>query len=175
MLYAPAAEPLLAYLDAEEAAVRQAAARNIRAIGSDGVAKAVAGQLGHNDLAVRRELARALEIMMPGGLAKGVAEEVADANQDENVRVVPHRCASVPCPPPRSRATRSSECWRATRPPRCAAAPPMRWGAIAEEGDANLLIGLFEREPEVFAAERLAFTLNRLTRINVKIEGDSPR
>ncbi|NIA14215.1 MAG: hypothetical protein GWP08_09040 [Nitrospiraceae bacterium] len=173
MLHAPAAEPLLAYLDAEDAAVRQAAARAIRAIGNAGVAKAIAAQLDHDDLAVRRELARALEIMMPSRLAKTVAKEVADAGQDEDVRESLIGALQFHAPAKLARDT-LVKLLEGDAPAKVRRRAAYALGAIAEKGDAKLLIGLFEQEPEVFAAERLAHTLNRLTRVNVKIEGDNP-
>ena len=173
MLYAPAAEPLLAYLDADAAAVRQAAARSIRAIGNVGVAKAIAAQLNHDDLAVRRELARALEIMMPSRLAKAVAKEATDADQDDDVRASLIGALQFHAPAKLARDT-LVELLEGDAPDAVRRRAAYALGTIVEPGDAKLLIGLFEQEPEVYAAQRLAYVINRLIRANVKIEGDNP-
>jgi hypothetical protein len=86
LLFAPAAKPLLEYLDHDDESVRHAAARSLALLGNESIAPELVTYLTHSDPVVAASVARSLEAAMPGKLAKSVAKLVLDEAVNENVR-----------------------------------------------------------------------------------------
>jgi len=86
MLYAPAAEALLPYLDHADAAVRHAAAKSISLIANESIADAVFDRLDHADGRVAANMARALEVALPETMLDRVAKLAADDAVASDIR-----------------------------------------------------------------------------------------
>jgi HEAT repeat protein len=162
MIYGPAAKALLPFLSDADVKTRQAAATAIRSIGNADVAEDLVAHLKDADPVVRRESARALEIAMPDTLASDVAEQAKDAAQDPATRVSLIGALQFHAPAKLARET-LVKLLQGDAPPNVRRRAAYALTRVVEKGDVRAIAKLFDKEPEPFAAQRLAYTLNLLT------------
>ncbi len=86
MLYAPAAETLLTYLDHDDEPVRHAAAKSISLIANEAIADKEFDLLDHSDPQIAAYMARALEAAMPKDMADKIEPVVLDNDAPIGVR-----------------------------------------------------------------------------------------
>jgi hypothetical protein len=162
MIYAPAAPALVPYLDADDPAVRQAAAKALSLLGDPDVATKLLPYLDAVDVSVRRYAARALEVAMPESLAETVAEQVLNGEQDEETRIkligalqfhapanVTHDTMMELIDPDAPGAVRDRASYALTD--------------VVTTKDFRKLAKMFNKEERPYVVVRLAYTLNELT------------
>lgn len=169
MLYHPAGETLLEYLDTGDLQTRRAAAHGLSALGSSDLASQLIPRLDDADLEVRRSIARALEAAMPKmvlGFGKDLTaplhKYVLDANEDPQVRTAlmgalllhgaPEKAAEV------ALAVLAAD---APAPVRQRAAYAL--GVVAANPEISGIARAVEREEDPYVLLRLGYILNNLT------------
>jgi hypothetical protein len=86
LLYAPAAETLLAYLDHSDETIRRTAAKSIALLGNEGIAEKLLPYLSNKDPLIAKSAARSLEVAMPEKLSKKVVKLALNDSTPENVK-----------------------------------------------------------------------------------------
>lgn len=162
MMYQPAADPLLAYLDNEDAAVRAAAATAIRAIGNADVAPKLIDRLNGPEPAVRQELARAIEIAADNALAPKIAANALDGALDPKVRVALLGALQFHAPAALAAETCAKVLEDAAAPELVRQRASYVLGRVATVEDVPALVELFDKEASEYVLQRLAFTLNNV-------------
>lgn len=162
MMYQPAAEPLLAYLDNEDADVRAAAVKAIRAIGNADVAPKLIDRLNGPEPAVRQELARAIEIAADNALAPKIAANALDGALDPKVRVALLGALQFHAPATLAVETCTKVLEDTAAPELVRQRASYVLGRIATVEDVPALVDLFDKEASEYVLERLAFTLNNV-------------
>ncbi|GMV99876.1 MAG: hypothetical protein AMXMBFR84_10150 [Candidatus Hydrogenedentota bacterium] len=175
MMYQPAANALMPYLQDKDVALQRAAATAIRSIGAEEAAPAALAGLNTPDVHVRRELARSIEIAMPKSLAETPEFQAAlnDPGQDEQVRqrligalqLHADPAFALKC----SLAILDTEAPETVRRRAAYAA-----GRVAGKENAKALTEIFESEKDPYVLERMAFCLNKLTGKAQPLREDSP-
>jgi hypothetical protein len=163
MIYHPAAEKLVAYLDHEDIAVAQAAATAIRGIGIAEVSPVIVDHLGHEDPVVRRELVRAIEIAMDPAIAPKVAEMVKNPETELRSRIALTGALEFHAPPSLTVAVAVDLLQNAETPQPLRERAVYALSRVASKEDLAKLGELFREEASEYVTIRLAWAFNKIT------------
>jgi hypothetical protein len=174
MGYGAAAPALLPYLKSDDRAVRHAAAKALRLVGSEEVAEALHDYIDDPDPVVARAAARSLELAMPAGMARQVAKDIRKDSLDPVVRE--HLVGALQFHGGREVAKRAaiSVIEDADAPQNVRQRAAYALGMTAEKRDVRTLVQRFEREADPYVTLTLAYTLGELTGQRVNVKNDGP-
>lgn len=173
MMYAPALEPLLAYLDNSDDAVRRAAAGAIRAIGSPAGAEAMLAHVTDSDAGVAVQAARAIEAAMPDRLAPDVAKLAVDSAVAPESRVALIGALQLRAPGGEAKKA-VLDILRSDAPEAVRERAAYAITRLADESDVRGLTELVENETHEYVLTRLAYTLNEITGVRVGLDDKHP-
>ncbi|MBI4559975.1 MAG: HEAT repeat domain-containing protein [Candidatus Hydrogenedentes bacterium] len=175
MLYAPAGQKLLSYLAPDQPVeVRRAAASSLRALGSESLAPALLSYVKDVDAIVRQEAARALEIAMPSDLSNAVAKLAADEKLEDRVRKSLIGALQFHAPAKLTHKVTLAILNDAAAPVPVRQRAAYALGRVATKQDVRTLAKRIEQEPDNYVMMRYAWLLNRLTGVQVSLDGKAP-
>ncbi|MBI3117993.1 MAG: HEAT repeat domain-containing protein, partial [Candidatus Hydrogenedentes bacterium] len=169
-----AAEPLLAYLENPDQAVRAAATTALRRIGLPETSEKLLAYVRDENEQVRREAARAIEIAMPEGLAGAVAQVAADESADPNVRQALLGALQLHAPAGYATEQFLAVLKKADAPEPVRQRAAYALSRTATEKEVPVLMEMFKQEASQYVTVRLAFALNSLTGRRQPLDGKAP-
>ena len=170
--YRPAARNLPEYLVSADAGVRRAAATALRLIASPDDALEVQPHLHNPDLVVRREVARTLEMTMTETQVEQVTKDLLDSTQDVETRVALAGALQMRAPAEAAKKTMRTLLGDDATPEPLRNRAAHAYCLLADKGDVKEMAKLVGRETSLWALQRMAFTLNKLTGTNLSIKAD---
>lgn len=169
MLYAPAAEALLPYVDHEEESVRHAAAKAIALIANDEIASEVFELLDHSDTEISAHMARALEVALPERMVSDVVRAALDDRLSVRARV--HLIGALQFHASPKRAARTAlkilQDDKASFRLRNRAAYAL--GQVASGQELKALLKVVQSEKDPYVLMTLGWKLNDLTRAKISL------
>lgn len=175
LVYAPAAEALLPYLEDDDANLRQTTMRAIRRISNVDQSEALLPFLHDDDVMVRREAARALEIAMDPALTPKVIAEAKDPAQDDATRI--SLIGALQFHAPEDAVTEATiEILNADdrAPNEVRERASYALARTATEADIDRIAAMFREEAWPYVTLRLGFALNALTGRRQSLDDKAP-
>ena len=167
MIYGPAANELVSYLENGDERIRRAAALALERIASESAAPRLIEHLSNPDVVVRRRLARALEAAMPAEISRLIEPHILDADEDGAVRIsligalefhIPRRRIAVAFKVLESKASNTV---------RRRAADLIKRAASKEQ--MPTMMQLFQKESDGYVTGCLACGLDRMTGVSTDL------
>jgi HEAT repeat protein len=173
----PAAHNLIEYLTSADAGARRATATALCSIASPDEAVDILPHLHNPDLVVRREVARALEMTMTETQVEQVTNDLLDSAQDVETRVALVGALQMRAPAEAAKKTMRTLLGDDATPAPLRMRAAHAYALLADKSDVKAMAKLVGRETNLWALQRMAHTLNKLTGagVSVKPDGDLAR
>lgn len=169
LAYGPALDALVPFLKHDDAALRRAAARALRAIGKPAATPGLIESLGDPDPQVRHEAARALEIAMDPAQARELVPVVLDPARDKMVRVCLMGALEQAAPFYQTVDAADLILHQPDAPPVLRERAAHAIARVATRDDIDALRALVVREEDRFPLLRLSLALNQLCAADVDL------